>query len=570
MSNCCPISTNDFQEVNRLLETYKKDTDFLFQPDTVLSISAAKCKEMPLVLSNTNYTNTKTVAVMVDGMENVTLDFNGSMLECEGQLQPLTLLNCRNITVKNLIIDWKIPLSAEGTIVQMSETQMDVRIDPALFPFEVKENRLYFLGNGEPALLWQGAHTVFHPDTKAVCMGIGDELRLEECSALSNDTVRFTGRFPTIYHAGSIVVLRHSERIHAGIFVENCENVTFENITVHGTGGLGILCQFNKNLTFRNVSFRANTQKGRQIVNGHDDGLHLTNNAGTILAENCYFHGLMDDPINVHGLCARIDQVLDRRTVIGRYVHHQSVGFKLYARPNDLFSIIRSTSMHSIGQSRAASFQLLDKDTFRLEFSEDLPEETRPGDALENLTNTAAFICRNNYFGSCRARGILVSTPKSVRVEENLFQTAGSAILIAGDANSWYESGACHDVTIVRNDFAAECLATPYEGCEAIVSICPVVPQPELDLPFHRNILLESNTFFSVGVPVVYAFSTENLKLRKNRIFRCIGYASQPSKSLIRLEYCKQVVLEDNRWIGHFDNPVLSAENMPEYEVLTH
>ena len=567
MSNCFQFTAGSFQELNRALESYKKDMDFLLQPGGVLSVRAADCREMPLVLSNTDYTDKKRTAVLLDGMENITLDFNGSMLECEGQLQPLTLLDSRNITVKNLVIDWEIPLSAEGTILQMTESRMDVRINPALFPFEVRENRLYFLGNGEPALLWTGAHTVFHPDTRAVCMKTGDELRLEDCAALSGDTVRFTGRFPAVYPAGSVVVLRHSERVHAGIFAENCENVLFENITVHATGGLGILCQFNRNLTFRKVSFRANAQKGRQIVNGHDDGLHLTSNAGTITVENCYFHGLMDDPINVHGLCARIEEVTDRRTVIGRYVHHQSRGFRLYARQGDLFSVIRSTSMHSIGRAHAASFRLLSKETFRLQFAEELPEDVRAGDALENLTNTASFLCRDNYFGPCRARGILVSTPRTVRVEDNLFQTAGSAVLIAGDANYWYESGACRDVAIRRNSFAAECLSTPYGGCEAVVSICPEVPEPDAAYPFHRNILLEDNTFFSPGVPVVYAFCTENLKLRRNRIFRCRGYSAAGERALVELDACSQVSLEENRVIGDFPNPFFSAKRTPPEEI---
>lgn len=37
---------------------------------------------------------------------------------------------------------------------------------------------------------------------------------------------------------------------------------------------------------------------------------------------------------------------------------------------------------------------------------------------------------------SCRARGILVSTPGKVLIERNYFESSGSAILIAGDANN--------------------------------------------------------------------------------------------------------------------------------------
>ena len=551
MPHHIPVSTTSFQELNAAIQSHKKSACIVLEPK-LFPILAKDCREMPLVLSNTNFTEQKTVALVVDGGEELTLDFNGAVLECQGQLQPLTLLDSRRVTVKNLTIDWKIPLSAEGVLLSMTHEEMVLRINPGLYPFQVEKNRLYFLGNGESAPLWPAAHTVFHPDTLAVCMGKGDELRLADCAALSENTVRFTGSFPTVYRPDSIVVLRHSQRIHAGIFVENCEDVRFENVTIHATGGLGILCQFNKNLAFDRVTFRANQAKGRLVVNGHDDGLHLTNNSGKIIVENCYFHGLMDDPINVHGLTTRIEEVMDPRTIRGRYIHEQSKGFALYARPGQEFSVIRSTSMHSLGTARAAEFTLLDQEHFLLRFDRDLPQDTRPGDALENLDNTAALDCQNNYFGSCRARGILVSTPKPVRIKNNLFQTAGSAILMAGDANYWYESGACRDVVISGNTFAAECMATPYEGCEAIISLCPVVPEPDDSLPFHHNITIKDNTFFTIGVPVVYAFSTEGLTVRKNRFFRCLGYGGAPNPPFI-LSHCCQVKIGENVFAGPWE-----------------
>lgn len=568
MNQVHQITPTSFVELNQALNSRKQNTDFLLPQQSVLPIEANACQKMPLILSNTDYTNHKNIAVLLDGMENITLDFNHSVLECCGQLQPLTLLNSQNITIKNLIIDWAIPLSAEGTILTMTEHELVLQINAKLFPFELKNDRLFFLGNGEPASLWSAGHTVFHPDTKAVCMKNGDELWLEKCELVGDNIVRFTGNFSVIYPVGSVIVLRHSKRVHAGIFVENCRNIRFENVTIHATGGLGILCQFNENLTFQKVSFRANTKKGRQIVNGHDDGLHLTSNRGKILVEDCYFHGLMDDPINVHGLCTRIEEIIDTHTVKGRYMHPQAVGFQQFAKANDLFSVIHSSSMASIGTLHAEKFTLLDKDTFILTFSKALPSDTKPGDALENLTNTAAFTCKNNYFGSCRARGILVSTPKPVLIEHNLFQSAGSAILIAGDANNWYESGACHDVSIVNNSFAAECLATPYQGCNGIISICPEIPNPDSNLPFHRNILLEDNTFFSTGVPVVYALSTLNLKIRQNRIFRCKGYSAASKQALIMLDACSQVVLEQNTVSGEFDNPLLSIQNTADDEII--
>jgi hypothetical protein len=44
-----------------------------------------------------------------------------------------------------------------------------------------------------------------------------------------------------------------------------------------------------------------------------------------------------------------------------------------------------------------------------------------------------------------------------VLIENNRFPSSGSAILIAGDANAWYESGAVRDVTIRGHVFGESC-----------------------------------------------------------------------------------------------------------------
>ena len=53
---------------------------------------------------------------------------------------------------------------------------------------------------------------------------------------------------------------------------------------------------------------------------------------------------------------------------------------------------------------------------------------------------------RNKVLRRHRARGILVTTPESAVIEKNLFSTAGTAILIEGDTDYWFESGAIRDL----------------------------------------------------------------------------------------------------------------------------
>ena len=222
--------------------------------------------------------------------------------------------------------------------------------------------------------------------------------------------------------------------------------------------------------------------------------------------------------------------------------------------------------MESIAAATVESYTLEDYMTFVLRFDRALPQEilekAKKGNALalDNLTHTASFICTKNRFGSCRARGILVSTPKSVCISDNYFESSGSAILVAGDSNYWFESGACRNVEISRNVFTDACLGSEYQFCDGVISICPVVPRPDVDKPYHKNIRITDNVFDTVGVPVLSAFSCENLDFSNNRIYKSPSY-SVAKIAKIKLSYCNNVSVAKNDWIGQFNNIECAHEN---------
>ena len=91
-----------------------------------------------------------------------------------------------------------------------------------------------------------------------------------------------------------------------------------------------------------------------------------------------------------------------------------------------------------------------------------------------------------------------------------------------------------------------------YEYCHGIISICPEVPRPRADMPFHRNITIEENTFHLFQAPWLFAFSTGGLRVTDNRVFECRGYTPwHPCKDLITLRYCRDVEIAGNVLVGH-------------------
>jgi hypothetical protein len=155
-----------------------------------------------------------------------------------------------------------------------------------------------------------------------------------------------------------------------------------------------------------------------------------------------------------------------------------------------------------------------------------------------------------------------------VVVENNVFETSGAAILIAGDANYWFESGAVKNVNIRNNTFKAPCNSSPYQFCEGVISIMPEIPRPDSSKPFHRNITIEGNRFFPSDFPVLYAFSVEGLRFVNNQVQRSYLYQPwHPNKHMLVLDACKQVQITGNTMGSDVLGRDLAWKRMPAGEL---
>ena len=499
--------------------------------------------------SNTTDNNPKRLALFIEGLTGLTVEGNGSAFVFHDRIQPITVDGSREVTIRDLSIDWDIPLSAEAVVADATEDHIDLRIDERQFPHVVEDGRLVFTGEGWRSA-WRSAME-FDGRTLQVVPGTGDagclgrNWREHRADIVAPGLVRLHRRFERRPAVGNVLVLRHSDRDHAGIFAVDSRDVTVENVNLYHAAGLGLLAQFTENLTVRN--FNAVPSPARRVLSGHDDGIQVSNCRGLVLVERCRFHGLMDDPINVHGTSVRILEKPAPDRLVCRFMHEQSTGMA-WGHAGDRVGFIENESMRTVGEGVLVSFTPIDRDTFELRLARPAPAEIEPGDALENLTWSPDVTIRGNHFASNRARGLLVSTPGRVTIERNRFESSGSAILIAGDANYWYESGAVRDVVIRQNTFDAVCNSSPYQFGEGVISIMPEIPKPDPAFPFHRNIRIQDNEFHPSDYPVLYAKSVDGLVFSGNRLSR--GRAFEPyhaRKATLTFEACRRVRVEGNR-----------------------
>ena len=501
--------------------------------------------------SNTTDVNPRNCAFLFENMNNIIVEGNGSNLIFHEQMQPFTFDNCKNITLRNINIDWEKPLIAQAQVLQVKETSMRVSINLKESPFRIEEGKLFFGTTNDNLQPWKGTME-FDRDGRYVvpqtgdwgCLGRGWENYLAENILPGIIEIHYPAlRKPKV---GNYLVMRHAERIHSGIFIQNSKNVKVENVNLYHATGLGILAQFSEDLTFDGYRAIPNKAKNRYFGGG-DDGIQISNCKGLITISNCEFAGLMDDPVNVHGTSVKVIEILAGKQLKCRFMHHQSVGLN-WGHTGDKISFIENSLMKPLGTGEVAGFKFVDNETFLITFKSDIPKQLEVGDALENLTWSPDLVVANSHFKSCRARGLLVSTPGKVVIENNIFESSGSAILIAGDANNWFESGAVKDVIIKNNVFTELCNTSSYQFCEGIISIYPEIPVLNAETPqFHKNIRIENNEFHPFDFPVLFARSVDGISFTNNAITRSNRFEPyHKRKYTFSFEACKNAVLTGN------------------------
>ena len=520
--------------------------------------------------SNTTNDSLKNLAVLIEGFDGFTFDGGGAEFVFHGAIQPITIDHSKNVTIQNVNIDWDIPLTAQAKILAVSSQNIDMEIDTIQFPYNVANAKLIFKGEN-----WKASpesYMEYVADKHLIAAGTGDEgcirgdMKKSSYEELKPGTVRLKGEFSRTPAVGNYLILRHSKRDHAGIFIQESNQVKLENINIYHCAGLGVLSQFSRNLDYRNVKVIPNAAKNRYL-SGHDDGFHISNCAGLVNISNCEFGGLMDDPINVHGTCVKITEKINDRQLKCRFMHEQSTGMN-WGHPNDTIGYLENKSMQTLSKGTLKSFEKLNRDEFLVEFNDVLPAALEVGDALENLSWSPSVSIRECKFNSCRARGLLVSTPGKVVIDKNEFESSGSAILIAGDANGWYESGAVSDVTISNNIFKDGCMSSMYQFCEGIISIYPIIPSVDSLKPYHRNITIEQNTFMAFDYPVLYALSVDGIRFNRNQIIRSHKFEPfHARKHCLTFEACLNVEVKGSVFGMDVLAKDIAIENMDSKQI---
>ena len=510
-------------------------------------------------------------------LKNVVIDGNGSEFIFHGWMQIADMDSCSNITMRNFSVDWERPYTSQATVEEVADEYMDLRIDREQYPYVIERDTLFFVGEGWKLPVINSYNNLFDKDTGEIVYNtwdgpLGDVFR-QRAEELPNGLVRLHCKTKIKPAKGNVVVLCHVRYAVTGIHIANSKDIVLKDLTIYHSLSNGVHCERTENVTMDNANITVNDAKGR-VFSTVADASHFTNCKGKISVMNCVHTGQGDDFINIRGTNSKILRLVDERTVeVTARAATVHAGDEIWFIDNE--SAQRGET--GVVASREEVFENGVFTGFRLAFLQPFSGAVKVGDFIENKTwNPEVEIRHCRILKRNRARGILVTTPKDVIIADNYFRTAGTAILVEGDLDYWFESGAHNNLKIFSNVFE-DCLTSGnrdgsrWQWGDAVITITPSHrPKSDKDEPYHKNISIYDNTFKLFDAPIVRARSVRNLSFKRNRIVKTFTYAPYAwQKSGFLLDGCRNVTVTDNIIDKNYKTTDIVIEHMKRTDVNT-
>ena len=499
-------------------------------------------------ISNHDQHKDRAVGIAIEGFHGLTLDGSGADFVFHGRMLPLSVVGTEECTLRNFSIDFATPHIAQAEVVKNDAEQgITFRVAPWVNARVTDHGAFEHYGEG-----WAhrpGWGIPFDPVTRRILYKTGDiGTPVHQVQQIDERTYLAPAWKDSRLPVGTIVAMRSYERPSPGVFVSHATDTRLENVKVHYAEGMGLLAQMSENITLDGFCVCLRGDDDSRYFTTQADATHFSGCKGKIRSVNGLYEAMMDDAINVHGTYLKVMERIDDYTVKGRYMHGQAWGFD-WGYVGDEVQFVRSNTMELVGGSAKpfvttiAEISELDAQgsqlkglhgakEFIIRFADALPAEisAAEGYGIENLTWTPEVYFADNLIRNNRARGTLFSTPKRTVVEDNLFDhTSGTAILLCGDCNGWFETGACRDVLIRRNRFVNS-LTCMFQFTNAVISIYPEIPNLNAQKEYFHGgkkhaIRIVNNEFETFDHPLLYAKSIDGLLWKGNTIRRNEDYA---------------------------------------------
>ena len=482
------------------------------------------------------------VGFLLENIENTVLDFNNAAVIFHGRIVPFVLINCKNVTIKNLKIDYDRPFYTQADVLAVGDNKMEIKISDG-FDYEIKNGYLYAKSetweknlNRKDCLLW--LYDKSHKKDYPIMLGLfGEEIFPKDNPPLPIRQLKIeencgkqliSGDFPAEwdYNDGNnALLITHEIRDKNTITIVGGSDISVENcIIIHGAA-MGLVGMHVKNIKVKNFSMYRDYEGNGRMVTNNADAIHCFNCYGKIGIEDCYMEGLLDDTVNIHSNYFSVKEINGKiLTMYSKSVEYSANS--IWFCNGDTVAVYRGRTLEKVAELKITDIKIDEENKVQYFTVCGDTSKIAPDDTVENISAQPEIYIKNCTFGEFRGTMRLQSRNKTV-VEDCIFANKITSLLFTGDTTYWYESGPVNDLTVRRCIFRNS-------GEAPRIDVCGEVEFTEKEQYYHKNIVVEDCTFEDCE-NIAMLRRVDNFTARNNKYFK---------KSYIREELCGKMILD--------------------------
>jgi hypothetical protein len=454
----------------------------------------------------------------VNGLE---IDGGGAEFVFHDKIMPFVLDHSTNVTLRNFSIDWARTFQSEVKVLSVDDSGLEATI-PEQFPYKIDKGSLVFLDELKKPLPTRGI-LEFDPKKRETAFLVKDYFRDVCLRAHADGPGRVHIDEKIKATPGNVLVITPDFRLYPAITISDAGQTQIIDVTIHHAGGMGVVAQRSRDITLERVRVTPPAD-GKRVCSLTADATHFSNCSGQIVMDHCLFENQMDDATNIHGIYSRIDHRLGPDSVEVELVHPQQWGFD-YLAAGERIEFVNAKSLVTYGEAMVKSATRLNERFTNIVLDGTLPEKLQMGDVVALAGPYPDVRISHCDIGRNRARGLLLGSRGKIVIEDNVFHTAGAAILMEGNPSFWFEQAGVRDLTIRRNRF---------ENCNygtwgnAVIQVgAGIDPSQRAVSRYNRNILIEDNVFRVFDPRLINVYCVDGLTFTHNRVEHSTDYPAQ-------------------------------------------
>ena len=227
------------------------------------------------------------------GAKQVTVWANQATLLCEGWMEPISLDQCEDVTVKGITIDYKRKPFVSGDIVEITSDYFDVQFgEDKIVTEKMPLTRMMF---------WDKEKNRLYPEP----------IYFPKRELLGGNKVRFYHSLPQTLKGSNATAL-NSFHFRPAILVYRSVSTCLEDVTIHAQPGMGIVGFDSKDIFIKRLSIRPSSGYYQST---NTDATHFACCEGVLHFQGCYFQGQGDDAVGIDA------QQQGHLAVLGRGAH---------------------------------------------------------------------------------------------------------------------------------------------------------------------------------------------------------------------------------------------------------